>query len=75
MPDFPNKVEFEGCEAVYSTKLALLVRFGDKTDKFGNKVEIWIPQNQIDDTSEIWKIGDKGMLVLSKWISEKKGLI
>lgn len=36
--------------------------------------EVWIPQSQIDDDSEVWKAGDKGTLVISDWIATQKGL-
>lgn len=36
--------------------------------------EIWIPQSQIDEDSEVWKKGQDGTLVISDWIAEKKNL-
>jgi len=36
--------------------------------------EHWIPQTQIDDDSEVYKRGDEGKLVISRWIARQKGL-
>ena len=37
--------------------------------------EVWIPQSQIDDESEVYERGGEGMLVVSQWIAEQKGLV
>jgi len=37
--------------------------------------EIWIPKSQIHDDSEIWKSGQDGALVITRWIARKKGLV
>lgn len=36
---------------------------------------IWIPQSQIHDDSEVWKEGDTGELVIPMWLAEKKNLV
>lgn len=36
-------------------------------------VSYWIPINQIDQTSEVTASGDTGILIITKWIAEKKG--
>ncbi len=36
--------------------------------------EVWIPQSQIDDESEVWKAGDEGTLVIPLWLAEEKGI-
>jgi hypothetical protein len=36
--------------------------------------EYWIPQSQVDDDSEVYQEGDKGVLVISHWIAVQKGL-
>ena len=33
----------------------------------------WIPQSQITDDSEVWKVGDEGNLVITDWFAKKKG--
>lgn len=38
--------------------------------------EVWIPNSQIDDDSEIWnesEKGEEGKLVISEWLATKKG--
>jgi hypothetical protein len=35
----------------------------------------WIPQSQIHDDSEVWRAGDTGQLVLTRWIAEQKGFV
>lgn len=35
---------------------------------------IWFPKSQIDDDSEVWRKGDEGMLVVSAWIAQQKGI-
>lgn len=36
--------------------------------------EIWIPQSQVDDDSEVYSKGDEGALVITDFIADKKGL-
>ena len=67
MPDFKNKVRFEDVTVIAETEKAILCNFGDG-------VEHWIPQSQIDDDSECWKLGDEGILIVSEWIAEQKKL-
>lgn len=37
--------------------------------------QIWIPKSQIDDDSEVWENGQEGVLVMTEWIAEQKGLL
>jgi len=53
--------------AISRTGLALLVEW--------NGQELWFPLKQIDPTSEVMEKDDCGILVMSAWIAEKKGLI
>jgi hypothetical protein len=51
------------------TEAALLVE-----DEDGE--EVWIPNSQVHDDSEIWdesKIGEEGKLVIPEWLALKKG--
>lgn len=66
MPSFKEKVRVEDVYAIKQTDKALLCQVGDD--------EVWIPQSQIDDDSEVWKEGQEGMLVVSEWIARQKGL-
>ena len=38
--------------------------------------EVWIPNSQIDDDSDIWEDsekGEEGKLVISEWLATQKG--
>jgi len=62
-----NKVYFEDCRAIAQSVLGVLVHI--------DGVDRWVPQSQIDDDSEIWRNGDEGTLVVSRWWAEKAGLV
>lgn len=49
------------------TQGALLIRCQDK--------EYWIPAVQIAPMSEVMATGDKGILVVKRWIAEQKGFL
>ena len=66
MPVKGPTVEFPA-KAIKETDKALLCAIGE--------LEIWIPQSQIYDDSEVWKEDDEGTLVISEWIAKQKGLI
>ena len=66
MPSFTNKASFPDVRAIKATEAALLCEI--------DGVEHWIPQSQIDDDSEIFAEGDEGILVVSQWLAEQKGL-
>ncbi len=52
-------VEFNGCECIRETELALLVRMDDGR-------EIWVPRSQInDEESDVQLMGDTGTLVVT----------
>lgn len=36
---------------------------------------IWIPKSHVDDRSEVYRSGDKGMIMISEWIAIQKGLV
>jgi hypothetical protein len=64
-----NSFLIEDAEAIHDTGKALLIRAPSLDG------EIWIPQSQIHDDSEIWKANQKGDLVVKEWFAEKKGWI
>jgi len=35
--------------------------------------EVWLPKSQIHDDSEVWKVGQKGDLIVTTWYAEQKG--
>lgn len=37
--------------------------------------EHWIPKSQIVEESEVYEEGQEGVLVLTQWIAEQKGLV
>lgn len=67
MPDFADYCRVPGCRVVRATAKALLVAVPDHG-------EVWFPQGQIDDRSDVYREGDEGDLWISQWIAEQKGL-
>lgn len=69
MPDFGDeKVSIEGVKGINQTDKAVLCLVPDKG-------EVWIPQSQIDDDSEVYSADSEGTLVISLWIAEQKNLV
>lgn len=33
----------------------------------------WIPQSQVHEDSEVYKLGDKGTLIVSDWLAKQRG--
>lgn len=62
-----DKVEFEGVRGIKATSQALLCAIDNK--------EIWVPQSQIDDDSEVYDEGHEGTLIVSEWWATKEGLV
>lgn len=69
MPEFANKTKIQAT-ILRETAMASLCDVGAKDGK-----PIWIPKSQIDDDSEVWKVGDSGEMTLNEWFAEQKGLI
>ena len=65
--DDVETVSFENVHATAATDGALCVELND--------AEVWIPHSQVHDDSEVYKKGDRGKLVITRWIAEKKGLV
>lgn len=68
MPDFPNKVTFDGARCVRETPASILVIIPDHG-------EVWFPQSQVDDDSEVFAKGHEGKLVVSQWIAEQREIL
>ena len=64
MPEFKEKIRIDDVTILRKTDMAALCEMVQST---------WIPLSQIDDDSGVWKEGDEGMLVISKW-ADQKGL-
>lgn len=59
--------EFQNVKCIKETAAALLCVIDGK--------EVWIPQSQVDDASEVYSVGDEGTLVITEWIATQKELI
>ena len=59
--------ELEDVECIAETGLAILCVIEGE--------EIWIPQSQVSEDSEVYSVGDCGTLIISKWLAKKKGLM
>ena len=55
----------EDIEVIKETAKALLVDFEDES--------YWIPKSQVDDDSEVWKMGQKGDMIITHWITSQMG--
>ena len=60
-------VSFDDVRCLCETPKAILVEIDGE--------EVWIPQSQITDDSEVWKEGDEGTLVITEWIAKQKRLL
>lgn len=36
--------------------------------------EVWVPQSQIHDDSEVYEVGGEGKLVITRWFADQRGL-
>lgn len=71
MPAFTDRVEIHDVVCIGQTGKAILCRLSEEYDN----IEVWIPQSQVDDDSEVYEEGGEGVLVVSLWIAEEKGII
>lgn len=64
-----EKVEFDGCKAIYDTGVSLRVVIDGK--------KYWIPHSQIHNDSEVFDDSDnaEGKLVITEFIANLKGMI
>lgn len=54
-------------ECIRNTDKAILV-------VLSNGDEHWVPQSHVHDDSEVYRRGDQGKLVISKWIARQRKL-
>lgn len=68
MPEFRDKVRLDDVSCTKETEKAMLVVIEGQ--------EYWLPKSQIDDDSEVYDAGKhaEGILVISQWIAEQKGI-
>ena len=64
-----SKHVIETCEVVADSGKAICV----ESPNF-DKPE-WIPQSQVHEDSEVWKVGDVGDLVVTGWWARKQGWV
>lgn len=67
MAEFHEKVIIDAI-CIRTTEKAILVVCGHDEE------EHWIPKSQIDDDSEVYKVGDVGNLIISEWFASKEGI-
>ncbi len=60
-------VAVEDCRCIQATAKAILIVHGDGDD-------VWIPQSQIHDDSEVYKPNTDGTLIIPRWLAEDKEL-
>lgn len=58
---------FEDVTVLAETEKAILCVIDDE--------EHWIPISQIHDDSEVYRMGTEGVLIITRWLAKKKGLI
>jgi hypothetical protein len=63
---FANKTRIDDVTAIRKTAKALICEIDGMTYA--------VPDSQIDDESEVWAVGDEGVLVVNEWWAEKEGL-
>lgn len=69
-------VEIEGCEVIAETDAALLVLLDPAHVRDGG--EHWVPKSQINDDSELranHDRGERGTLIVKRWLAEARGLV
>lgn len=67
--DFEDFFVIEDVDCFKESEKAILVQYGDNEATTG-----WFPKSQIDNRSEVWRPGQKGILVISGWIADQKKL-
>ena len=60
-----GKVTIDDVTCTKETDRAILCLVG--TD------EVWVPQSQVDDDSEVYAKGHSGKLIVTAWFAEKQG--
>jgi len=60
-----SKFEIEDVECLHDTGKALCCLIDGE--------EVWVPQSQVDEDSEVYEKGGEGSLVVSGWFADQKG--
>jgi len=61
--------EIVGARYIHQTAQAIKVEAPDFDEP------VWIPQSQITEDSEVYKLGTEGTLVVADWFAEKRGWV
>jgi hypothetical protein len=61
-----DTVRFEDVTCTHATPKAILVTIDGE--------QHWLPQSQVHDDSEVYKKGDHGTLIITRWIAQQRGL-
>jgi len=59
-------VHFSGVEVIGDSGTALLCMIGER--------QVWVPVLEMKYGSQVAKVGDRGKLVISRWLAEQVGL-
>jgi hypothetical protein len=68
--EFKEVFEIEDAECTAETEKALHV-----VSPSLENGKTWVPKSQISNDSEVFELGDKGTLVVSKWLAETSGWV
>jgi len=66
MSDDAFEIEFATC--IRETEKAILVAFKEEEEE-----PEWIPKSQVHDDSTVYKKGDEGVLIVTRWFAKQKG--
>lgn len=65
MSDDNEPVEIENAKCIRQTSAAILCVIGGR--------EVWIPQSQVHDDSEVFQKNQEGTLVVTAWFARQEG--
>jgi len=68
MPEFKDKVRFENAKCLRLTLNGHPVCMCPERED-----EVVVPENQIDDDSDVYKPGTEGTLIVSEWWATQRG--
>jgi hypothetical protein len=60
--------KIDDCKIIKETERAVLVKSDELPDG-----EMWIPQSQVHEDSEVWCEGDEGPMIITEWFAKKEG--
>jgi hypothetical protein len=66
-----DPITLEKATVLRGSSKAVLVRFEHE----GESRTEWFPLSQVHDDSEVWNVGDEGVMLVTRWIASEKGLV